>query len=71
MREANAQDRGEVGPCVRSGVQERAKRREVGRWQGADMQARAAQCRAAQFKLGLNRNQNSCETKLILNSIKL
>jgi hypothetical protein len=63
--EADKQDRGEAGPGVSSGVG-REKGREAGRRQGADMRARAAR-----FKLDLNRNQNSNETKLISNSFKL
>jgi hypothetical protein len=63
--------RGEAGHGVSGGVHERAKRREAGwRW-GTDTWARVAQRWAARFKLGLNRNQNSNETKLISNSFKL
>jgi hypothetical protein len=36
---ADERDRGEAGPGVRSGVQERAKRRETGLWWGADTRA--------------------------------
>jgi hypothetical protein len=65
---ANERDRGEAGPGVNGGLQERAKGRETGwRW-GADTWDWAAQLRAAWFKLGLNRNQNSNEMKLISNS---
>jgi hypothetical protein len=63
--EADKRDRGEAGPGVSSGVG-REKGREAGRRQGAEMRARAAR-----FKLDLNRNQNSNETKLISNSFKL
>jgi hypothetical protein len=63
--------RGEAGPGVSDGVHERAKRREAGRRWGTDTWARAAQRWAARFKFGLNRNQNSNETKLISNSFKL
>jgi hypothetical protein len=48
----------------------RGERREVGRWRGINTRAQAAQRRAAWFKLGLNQNQNSNETKLISNSFK-
>jgi hypothetical protein len=60
---ANEQDRGEAGPGVNGGMQERANGRETGWWWGADIWDWAAW-----FKLGLNRNQNSNETKLISNS---
>jgi hypothetical protein len=66
-RAADAWDRGEARPGVSDGVREGAKEREAGWWRGADTRARAAQRRVARFKLGLNRNQNSNETKLISN----
>jgi hypothetical protein len=65
---ADERDRGEEGPGVRGGVQERVKGRETELRRGADTRAWAAQRRAARFNLGLNRNQNSNETKLISNS---
>jgi hypothetical protein len=66
---ANEQERGEAGPGLNGGVQERAKGRETGwRW-GTDTWDWVAHRGAAWFKLGLNRNQNSNETKLISNSI--
>jgi hypothetical protein len=65
---ADERDRGEAGPGVSGGVQERVKGRETALQRGADTRAWAAQRRAARFKLGLNRNQNSNETKLISNS---
>jgi hypothetical protein len=43
-RVADARDQGEAGPGVSGGVQERAKRREAGWRQGANMRAQAAQC---------------------------
>jgi hypothetical protein len=74
VTQANVADkryRGEAGPGVSSGVWERAKGRETRRRRGADTWAWVAQHRAARFKLGLNRNQNSNETKLISNSFIL
>jgi hypothetical protein len=68
---ADERDRGEAGPGVSSGVQERAKGRETGRQRGAVTRAWVAQHRAARFKLGLNQNQNSNEMKLISNSFIL
>jgi hypothetical protein len=64
-------DQGEAGPGVSSGVQERAKGRETGLQRGAVTWAWVAQRRAARFKLSLNQNQNSNETKLISNSFIL
>jgi hypothetical protein len=60
---ANERDRGEAGLGVNGGVQERANGRETGWRSGANTWDWAAW-----FKLGLNRNQNSNETKLISNS---
>jgi hypothetical protein len=65
---ADERDTGEAGPGVSGGVQEREKGRETGLQRGADTRASAAQRRAARFKLSLNQNQNSNETKLISNS---
>jgi hypothetical protein len=70
-RAADARDRGEVGPGVSGGERERVKRIEAGRRWGTNTRARAAQRRAAWFKLGLNRNENSNETKLISTSFKI
>jgi hypothetical protein len=50
---ADAWDQGEVGPGFNVGVWERAKRREAGRWRGADTWARAAQRRVVRFKLSI------------------
>jgi hypothetical protein len=68
---ADERDRGEAGPGVSSGVQERAKGRETGLRRGAIMRTWVVQRQAARFKLGLNRNQNSNEMKLISNSFIL
>jgi hypothetical protein len=67
---ADLWDRGEAETGVSGGVRERAKRRVVGQRWGTDMRAWVAQHWAAWFKLGLNRNQNSNETKLISNFFK-
>jgi hypothetical protein len=70
-RAADARDWGEERPGDSGVVRERAKKTEAGQRRGSDMRARAAQRLAAQFKLGLSRNQNSNEIKLISNSFRL
>jgi hypothetical protein len=56
-RVADARDWGEAGSSVSGGVRGRTKRREAWRQRVVNTWARAAQRRAMQFKLGLNRNQ--------------
>jgi hypothetical protein len=48
-------DRGEAGPGGQWPGCKRERERDAGRQWGVDMLARAAQCRAARFKLDLNR----------------
>jgi hypothetical protein len=47
-------DRGEAGPGGQRPGCKRERERDAGRRWGVDMLARAAQCRAARFKLDLN-----------------